>query len=122
MPNNPLKDCPHTPNCVSSTASDPSKRIAPLPFRVSASEMMDVLRKVILSLKRTKIVEQTPVYLRAECRTWLGFVDDVEFFLDLENKMLHMRSASRIGYWDLNVNRKRLEFIKKQLQTAVSFK
>jgi len=43
-------------------------------------------------------------------------VDDVEFFVDSSRNLLHMRSASRTGYWDLGVNRKRLETIRAQLQ------
>lgn len=116
MRKNPLKDCGSSPNCVSSTASAPFKRISPLPFRASASEVMKALREVILSLKRTRIVEETSFYLRAECRSYLGFVDEVEFFIDSEHRLLHMRSASQTGYWDLGVNRRRLEFIKDQLQ------
>jgi len=36
-------------------------------------------------------------------------VDDVEFHLDEATQTAHFRSASRIGYSDLGVNRKRME-------------
>ena len=52
-------------------------------------------------------------YLRVELRTML-FVDDGEFLLDRENKVIHIRSASRLGYSDLGKNRSRLEDIRSQ--------
>ncbi|MBN2243722.1 MAG: DUF1499 domain-containing protein [Acidobacteria bacterium] len=42
------------------------------------------------------------------------FVDDVEFYLDDERKVIDFRSASRTGYSDLGVNRKRMETIRKK--------
>ena len=44
-----------------------------------------------------------------------GFVDDVEFYLN-EPGIIHFRSASRIGYSDLGVNRERMETIRKTFQ------
>ena len=41
------------------------------------------------------------------------FVDDVEFYFDTAKKHVHMRSASRIDYSDLGVNRRRIEEISK---------
>ncbi|SHF95254.1 Uncharacterized conserved protein, DUF1499 family [Desulfacinum infernum DSM 9756] len=116
MTPNPLADCGPSPNCISSTASDPAKRIAPMTLCAPPPQMMRVLRQILLSLGRTRIVEETPVYLRAECKSLLSFVDDVEFHLDLDHKVLHMRSASRTGFWDLGVNRRRLEHICKELR------
>ncbi len=80
---------------------------------------MAELERILRSLPRTTIVERRPDYLRAEARTLLGFVDDVEFFLDPSRNLLHMRSASRVGYWDLGVNRKRLEKIRSELRRRV---
>lgn len=116
MEKNPLRDCGSSPNCVSSTASDPARRVDPLPVSVPAARLMAELENILRSLPRTTIVERRPDYLRAEARTLLGFVDDVEFFLDASKNLLHMRSASRVGYWDLGVNRKRLEMIRSELR------
>jgi len=44
------------------------------------------------------------------------FVDDVEFLFDREKKLIHVRSASRVGYSDLGVNRKRVEKIRSLFQ------
>ena len=47
------------------------------------------------------------------------FVDDVEFYFPDKNSnelLIHVRSASRIGYSDPGVNRKRIENIRKKIQ------
>jgi Protein of unknown function (DUF1499) len=45
----------------------------------------------------------------------MGFVDDVEFWLDRTANVVHVRSASRLGKSDLGVNRKRVEQIRTKL-------
>ncbi|HEY9596037.1 MAG TPA: DUF1499 domain-containing protein, partial [Cyanophyceae cyanobacterium] len=44
----------------------------------------------------------------------MGFVDDVEFFLDDNANVIQVRSASRLGESDLGVNRKRIETIRAE--------
>ncbi len=107
-----LAPCPGTPNCVSSQSSDSQSKIDPLP-PVSITE----LKKVIEGMERTTIIEETDNYLYAEFKTKLmGYVDDVEFYLDPNENVIHVRSASRLGKSDLGVNRKRVEEIRTQLQ------
>ena len=68
-------------------------------------------------MPRSRIVTSDQRYLHAEFRSlWLGFVDDVEFLADETQDLLHFRSASRVGYSDLGVNRTRLEEITRQHQ------
>jgi uncharacterized protein (DUF1499 family) len=43
-------------------------------------------------------------------------VDDVEFQLVPEERLMHVRSASRVGYWDLGVNRRRVERLREALK------
>ncbi|CAB1059228.1 hypothetical protein D1BOALGB6SA_3986 [Olavius sp. associated proteobacterium Delta 1] len=40
------------------------------------------------------------------------FVDDVELLFSDEKNLIHVKSASRIGYSDLGANRKRVERIR----------
>ena len=40
-------------------------------------------------------------------------IDDIEFYIDEENKIIHFKSASRVGYSDLGANRKRMDEIIK---------
>ena len=44
----------------------------------------------------------------------MGYVDDVEFALDEKAGVIHVRSASRLGIRDMDVNRKRIESIRAQ--------
>jgi len=50
----------------------------------------------------------------------MGFVDDVEFLIAPTAKVIHVRSASRLGESDLGVNRKRIETIRAKLNELKS--
>jgi len=104
-----LSPCPKSPNCVSTRSSDPQHGIEALSFRGSRSETMAAILAVAGKMQRTTVVTQREDYLHVEYRTKMGFVDDVEFHLDETTQTVHFRSASRIGYSDLGVNRKRME-------------
>ena len=72
-----------------------------------------MLYEVITAQKGATIISVQPDYLRAEFRSAImGFVDDVEFYFPA-SPVIHLRSASRLGYSDLGVNRKRIESIRK---------
>jgi uncharacterized protein (DUF1499 family) len=106
--------CPNKPNCVSSQSADQARAVAPLSYRSTGDNSIAELKKVLGSMRGASIVEETPVYLHVEFRSALfRFVDDVEFVLDDGAKLIHVRSASRIGYSDLGVNRRRVEKIRK---------
>ena len=48
----------------------------------------------------------------------LGFVDDVDFVLYAKARVIHLRSASRVGHYDFGVNRKRVEAIRAAFEAA----
>jgi uncharacterized protein (DUF1499 family) len=104
-----LSPCPDSPNCVSTRSSDSRHVIEPLPFRGSKADTMAAILEVVDKMVRTTIITQRQDYLHVEYRTKMGFVDDVEFHLDEATGTVHFRSASRVGYSDLGVNRKRME-------------
>jgi uncharacterized protein (DUF1499 family) len=82
-------------------------------------EARDRLEQIVRAMPRTKVVRQEENYIRMECSSRLfRFVDDVEFWFDDANKVIHFRSASRKGYSDLGVNRKRVEQIREQFNAA----
>jgi uncharacterized protein (DUF1499 family) len=111
-----LNPCPNKPNCVSSQveASD-SHYIAPLAFSGSAADAITRVKKIIAGMQRTQVINEAPNYLYAEFKSKLmGYVDDVEFFADENARLIHVRSASRLGYRDFNVNRERIEAIRAQ--------
>lgn len=112
-----LAACPNTPNCVSSQSPDAAHYIEPLRFSSTPEQAMAALKKVIQSLAKTQIITETADYLYVEFTSQLmGFVDDVEFYLDRSANVIQVRSASRLGKSDLGVNRKRIEAIRSQLQ------
>jgi len=108
-----FKPCPSSPNCVSSLAEDPGQRVDPFPLSGPPAETLDGLAGAIGAFPRTTIVYHGEGGLKAEFRTRLGFVDDLEFLIDEERGVVQVRSASRTGYWDLGVNRKRVEALRK---------
>jgi len=114
---NRLAACPASPNCVSSQAADEQHRIAPLAFSGDADAAFARLKQVLSRRSDTTIIEEHPGYLRAELRTTL-FVDDGEFLLDREGRVIQVRSASRLGYSDLGKNRSRMEEIRQEFAAA----
>lgn len=104
-----LSPCPDSPNCVSTRSREPRHAMPPLPYLQSGQESMDRLLRIVQGMKRAKIVSATPNYLHVEFRSALfQFVDDVEFVLDDAARLIHFRSASRIGWYDFGVNRRRM--------------
>lgn len=111
-----LAACPNSPNCVSSQSSSSVHSIAPLTYSSTPEQAIAKLKSVIQSLPRTKIITESKDYLYAEFKSALmGFVDDVEFYLDRKANVIQVRSASRLGQSDLGVNRKRIETIRAKL-------
>jgi uncharacterized protein (DUF1499 family) len=109
-----LSPCPPTPNCVCTVDDSPAHAIAPLRFQKSRTEAKEALKEVIRSMARARLVAEDAVYLHYEFTSLvLRFVDDVEFVFDDETKTVHFRSASRTGYSDLGVNRRRMETIRR---------
>lgn len=106
-----LAPCPDRPNCVSSRAAGPHA-LEPLRFHGDPQDAWNNLVSLLRNMSRCRIREQTDTYLHVECRTWLfGFIDDVEFLR--RDDVIHVRSASRLGYSDLGVNRRRVESIRR---------
>jgi len=99
---------------VSSQSSDEQHAIDPLLYRNTCENAHHILIGVIVSQKGSTIITDSPSYIHAEYRSAIfGFVDDVEFVIDDKEKIIHCRSASRSGYFDFGVNRRRIERIRQ---------
>lgn len=110
-----IAPCPQSPNCVSSLDPDADHRVDPLRYDLSASQALVRLRGIIEKMPRTKIVQFTDRYLHAEFKSAIfGFVDDLELVIGDAPGVIHVRSSSRTGYWDLGVNRRRVERIREK--------
>ena len=120
--NGRLKPPAETPNSVSSQAGlypdNPQKNyaeIAPFNFAGNGQAAFNKLVGVVQRTHRCMVVDQKADYLYAQCSTaLLHFTDDIEFWLDAKDGVIHTRSASRLGQSDLGVNRARVEKIRAQ--------
>ncbi|XP_027108136.1 uncharacterized protein [Coffea arabica] len=126
--------CPATNNCVSTSenTSDLTHYAPPWNYNpeegrgsmnpVSREVAMQELLEVIKSTKpdnfTPRIVEQKDDYVRVEYESpIMGFVDDVEFWFPPGKKSLvQYRSASRLGNFDFDVNRKRIKALRLKLE------
>lgn len=119
-----LKPPAKTPNSVSSQADLHAgtsalvdyARIAPLAAGDDPAATMQRLKKVITATPGARIVDARPDYLYVQFATrWLKFVDDTEFWLSDRERVIHVRSSSRLGRKDFGVNRARIEQIRAAL-------
>jgi uncharacterized protein (DUF1499 family) len=102
------------PNCVSSTVEKSDKHyIAPFIYTGDKGAAWKKLVGVVKSQARINVVKESSGYLYVEFKSaGLGFVDDVEFALDDRAGLIQVRSASRLGVRDFDVNRKRIEAVR----------
>lgn len=112
--------CPDSPNCVSSLAGSERQRIDPLRLYGPPADSMALLGKVVQAMPRVKVTFASNRFLFAEFRSILGFVDDVACMADEAKGVIEIRSASRVGYWDFGVNRRRVERIREIYETAAA--
>lgn len=119
-----LAACPSAPHCVSSLASDPAQKIAPMRYigsPVFAREKLGRVLKRMESMGYTVITNEGD-YVHATYTTGtMKYVDDLEFvFSQSEPGVIHVRSSSRIGYADLGANRKHVEEVRNAYTIAKS--
>lgn len=121
MSDHQLKECPDSPNCVSTQTSQKSKKMDPIPFELAPDEVVKIIKSVIENLPNTRLENESSSYLHYTFKSRIfGFIDDVEFLIDPDGKLIHFRSASRTGYSDMGVNRKRMTEIEKSIKNALS--
>ncbi|HEX4843842.1 MAG TPA: DUF1499 domain-containing protein [Limnobacter sp.] len=112
-----LRPCPNSPNCVSSESA-PSDDHAIAAISLSVPSGADPMIKVrdVVKFMGGEVLEGTDTYLATTFTSAIfGFVDDVEFRLDQGSNLIHVRSASRVGYSDFNANKQRVEQIRHLL-------
>ena len=120
-----LKPPSATANSVSSQAAlwpdnpqHAAAQIAPLPLSPSGDGAATLarLKAVVEAMPGARVVESRPDYLYAQYTTkWMRFIDDTEFWFDPVAGVIQVRSASRLGSEDMNVNRERVEAVRQRL-------
>jgi len=115
-----LAPCPDSPNCVSTQSEEKGHAMKPLPYLQTREASREKILSILKDMKRTEIVKLTESYIHVECRTaLLHFTDDVAFFLDDTTRVVHFRSASRVGYYDFGLNRRRMKRISEKYLEAL---
>ena len=120
LKNGQLKPPANSPNSVSSQASlhaghpfQAYADIAPLAYTGDGAAAFARAVAIVKTMPGATMVKENPGYAYAQYQTrWLKFTDDLELALDESARVIHVRSASRIGRGDLGVNRARVETIR----------
>jgi uncharacterized protein (DUF1499 family) len=110
-----------TPNSVVSEGIEPTHPayIAPIAFTDDPRAAMAKLLTVLQSMKGVTLHTAAETYVCAEFRTpKMRYVDDFEARLDAAASVIHVRSASRLGRRDFDVNRNRVEALRKRFNEA----
>ena len=110
LKNGQLSPCSSRPNCVSSESeTQPEKKIDPF------SGSLQEVKQAILDTGGT-ITAETDSYISAAYMTKIfKFVDDVELRQSSDG-LVHIRSASRVGFSDRGINRTRVRAIRLALK------
>ena len=109
-----LTQCPDTPNCVCSEfVPDAVHYIEPLVISAGdAAQILVRLKSIIREMGGSIQAEKTDYLAATFTSSIFRFVDDLEIRIDTGQKMIHLRSASRVGRGDGGVNRDRVESLK----------
>jgi uncharacterized protein (DUF1499 family) len=108
-----LAPCPGRPNCVcSEPGTDSYHHVAALPL--PSAGLVQLQAAIEAAGGRVQALQGD--YLAASFRSALfGFVDDLEMRIDRAAGVVQVRSASRVGYGDGGVNRRRVEALRTRL-------
>ncbi len=117
-----LYPCPETRACVSSQDPSPERKVEPLSYTSDRREARADLITAINSFAGVRIVSSHRNYLRAEFPSKAvkdqeadeyyfaarSGVDDVELWFPPNDRVIQVRSASRLGLLDSGENRERV--------------
>lgn len=114
--NGKLRPCGIKPNCVNSEYPDDDRHFVDS-IGLNNDMTIDLLKQSIIDSGGV-IIQAQDLYLHAVYSSRLfGFVDDLELRLDKVLSRIHLRSASRVGKYDMGANRKRVKSLIKALKT-----
>jgi uncharacterized protein (DUF1499 family) len=117
-----LSKCPNKPNCVCSEhKDDTSHYIEPIIIPKNSTVDIFTLLKTVIREMGGNVQVESGNYLTATFTSAIfKFADDLEIRIDLTQEVIHIRSASRVGYSDMGVNKKRTELLKKLISYKIS--
>lgn len=112
LPDSPLSACPDSPNCERVSRG----------YDVPADTLFDAVQDALDALGPTASSADTDARrAHAVYRVALVFKDDVNVAVEPHDggSVVHVRSASRVGYSDLGVNARRVERFFDAVDTAL---
>ncbi|KZL19657.1 hypothetical protein PsAD2_01936 [Pseudovibrio axinellae] len=105
---------PSSPNAVSSQTNETARKVEPLPTRATLEETRNAITHTLSQLGKNKIITLEGSYVHTVFTSaQMGYNDDVEFWIDQDEGVVHYRSQSRVGYGDMGANRARYENFKR---------
>ncbi len=109
-----LHACPASPNCQNSEYIEDTEHYTD-PIILNDSQLQPWAQaERAISKMGGRVTARSETYLAAEFQSkLLGFVDDFELRLDVNENLLHIRSASRVGHSDLGKNLNRVAEFRK---------
>ena len=110
-----------TPNSVVSegVATTHPAYIAPIAFTGDARAAMDKITTIVKTMDGATVLIREDGYLYAEFKSkTMRYTDDFEARVDAAAGIIHVRSASRLGKRDFDVNRYRVEAIRAKFATS----
>lgn len=115
-----LNPCPNSPNCVSSQSKTQKHFIQPICFSINPNQAWENWKTLIKEHQGLISIESTDSQLTAIFATrFLKFKDRLDCILNRESCIIHVRSASSLGYWDLGVNRRRIERLRSSFNDLI---
>jgi len=115
--NQKLSPCPDKPNCINSEFKDDTTHfVDAMTYQEKSTDQ--VIQAIEIAIQKTggEITAINEKYIAATYKSKLfRFIDDLEIRLDDDDKLIHFRSASRVGRSDLGINIKRINLIKTEL-------
>lgn len=119
-----LSKCPNTPNCVCSENKDHSGHyISPINISQNPKHNINyfiILKDTVKSIGGTIQIENENYFSAIFSSAIFGFVDDLEVRINSDKKIIHIRSASRVGRSDMGVNKKRVELLKQTFKKKIN--
>jgi uncharacterized protein (DUF1499 family) len=113
QPDGRLSLCQDGPHCVSSQETNADRRVEPLVYSGAREAARLKLLAVLAAEPSFRLITSTPDYIHVEASTAImRYVDDLEFVFDPAAPRIDVRSSSRIGYYDFDTNRARIEKIR----------
>lgn len=106
-----------TPSCVTSQMPGTDFYIAPLTYPGDPNAARLALLKLIKEMPTAEIEDSRIDYIHVKFTTpMMRYVDDLELRFAKEERVIHVRSSARFGFYDLAENRKRVEWLRQQFE------